>query len=85
MAIPIRITFLTRAIGIITITTIIHKNALSAITTLYDFRIVVNAVYLVYIRFVVELAVVLGNIHLRNKNVKRITLDTYIIIDFRRE
>jgi hypothetical protein len=85
MAIPIRTTFLIRAIGTITITTTIRKNALSATTAPHNSRIVVNAIYLVYIRFVVELAIVLGNIHLRNRNVRRTTLDTYIVIDFRRE
>jgi len=85
MAILIRITFFTRAIRIIIITTIIRKNALSAIIALYNSRIVINAIYLVYVKFVVELAIVLRNIHLRNKNVRRTTLDTYIVIDFRRE
>jgi hypothetical protein len=85
MAILIKIIFFTRAIRIITIITIIRKNALSAITALYDFRIVVNAIHLVYVRFIVELAVVLRNIHLRNKNVRRTTLNTYIVINFRRE
>ena len=85
MAILIRTTFLIKAIRTITITTTICKNALSAIIALYNSRIVVNAIYLVYIRFIIELAIVLKNIHLRNKNVRRTTLDTYIVIDFRRE
>ena len=85
MAILIRTTFLIKAIRTIIIITTIRKNALSAITALYDSRIVVNAIYLVYIKFIVELAIVLRNIHLKNKNVRRTTLDTYIIINFRRE
>jgi len=85
MAILIKTTFFIRAIRTIIIITTIRKNALSAITALYDSRIVVNAIYLVYIKFIVELAIVLRNIHLKNKNVRRTTLDTYIIINFRRE
>ena len=85
MAILIKTTFFIRALRTIIIITTIRKNALSAITALYDSRIVVNAIYLVYIKFIVELAIVLRNIHLKNKNVRRTTLDTYIIINFRRE
>ena len=70
-----------RGVGTIIIITIIRKDVLNVLVA-YDSRIAVNAVHLVYVGFVVELVVVPGSIHLRNRNVKRTTSDTYIVIDF---
>jgi len=79
--IAIIIVIVIRAIRtIITITTIC-KDALNVLVA-YNFRIAVNAIYLVYIRFIVELVVIFRSIYLRNKNIKRTTLNTYIIINF---
>jgi hypothetical protein len=75
----------TKAIRTIIIIIIILKDVLSALVVFNNSRIVANAIYLVYAKFAVELAVVLKSIYLRNKSVRRATLNTYIIINFRRK
>jgi hypothetical protein len=75
------VTFI-RAIRTIIIITTICKDALSALVVFKNSRIVANAIYLVYIRFIVELVIISKSIYLRNRNMKRTTLNTYIILDF---
>jgi hypothetical protein len=60
---------------IITLTTIL-RGALIA------FKIVVNVVPLVYVKFVARTVVVFKSIYYKNKNEKRITLNTEIMIGF---
>jgi hypothetical protein len=58
---------------IITLTTIL-KGALIA------FKIVVDVIPLAYVRFAARIVVVLRSIYYKNKNKRRITLNTEIII-----
>jgi hypothetical protein len=78
------VTTLTKAIKIIIIIIIIRKDALNILVA-HNSKIVVNAIHLIYVKFAVELAIVLRSIYLKNKSVKRVTLNIYIVIGFRRE
>ena len=65
-----------RVVGITIILITIFRGALIA------FRIVVDVVSLAYVRFAVGIVIVLRSIYYKNKNERRITLDTKIMIGF---